>query len=158
MDKQITDLIAKVFEDHDSTRQALAKYRAIVDQADKEYYTTVGKTEKTLKAFPANLTGLLVRQNLAPEFMDAVRSFIDEHWPEGEPMSDYSLVFSDSEDSSKDSWSVGVHMVTYKRNGRWKNNIIFLEIPMKEFPEVIDNCKTAKDLEKYAANIRRYSC
>jgi hypothetical protein len=157
VDKQITDLITKVFGDHDSAKQALTKYRAIVDRAKKEYYTAVGKTAKTLLAFHANLTEMLVRQNLAPEFMDAVRSFIDEHWPEGEPMSDYSLVFFDRKDSSKDSWSVGVHMVTYKEDGNWKNNFFFLKIPMKEFLEAVDNCKTAKDLEKYAY-VRRYSC
>lgn len=157
MDKQITELFAKAFESHDLKTQALAKYRAIVDPAEEEYYTVAVKANRVLLPFHANLTEMLVRQNLAPEFMNAVRSFIDEHWPEGEPMSDYSLVFSDSEDSSEDSWSVGVHMVTYKRNGRVKNSVVFLEIPMKEFQEVIDNCKTAKDLEKYAYE-RRYSC
>lgn len=157
MDKQITELFAKAFESHDLETQARAKYRAIVEPAEKEYYTVVVKADRVLLPFHANLTEMLVRQNLAPEFMNAVRSFIEEHWPEGEPMSNYSLVFSDSEDSSKDSWSVGVYMVTYKRNGRWKNSILFLEIPMKKFPEAVDNCKTAKDLEKYAY-VRRYSC
>lgn len=157
MDKQMTELFAKAFEYHDLETQALAKYRAIVESAEKEYRTVAGKAAEVLTAFPENLTGMLVKQNLAPAFLDAVKAFIDEHWPEGEPMSDYSLVFSDSEDSSKDSWSVGVHMVTYKKSGRWKNNIVFLEIPMKEFPEAVDSCKTANDLEKYAY-VRRYSC